>query len=110
MAEMLAQRDFGASSPFPGPSARRKAGEAPYGAPRTKGMGEFPNGNPSMSQWGVTTPDARQLCAPSASSGGKRGVQRRPWHSGGGLLTPGRARARRHTPWEKGRQVLQVHI
>ena len=110
MAEMLAQRDFGASSPFPGPSAQREVDTASYGAPSPRGMGEFPNRDSNMSPWGVTTPDARQLCAPSASSGGKRGVQRRPWHSGGGLLTPGRARARRHTPWEKGRQVLQVHI
>ena len=39
MAEMLAQRDFGASSPFPGPSARRGVGAAPYGAPRTRAWG-----------------------------------------------------------------------
>jgi len=28
-------------------------------------MGEFPNRDSNMSPWGVTTPDAHQLCAPA---------------------------------------------
>ena len=76
---------------------------------RCLGAGEFPNGNSSMPNgaWRRPTPasSARPAHRAAASSGGKRGVQRRPWHSGGGPLTPGLARARRHTPWEKGGKV-----